>query len=188
MPTLAQVIAAITPLFEAESTPPVVNLPPAQEIVVSGYNTKIVHVDWERVIGSVSTRQFGGFHRGDAFVFVIDVPAGANSSGAQGFFKFSPTDGNAYIGRKVSLSNVPGDFSRAMGRGSVVFGQEGNVYFTVGGYPKDRYGRVNDSNANLDAGGRYYVTVVNDDGTGLDAAPIGVSCDINFGLSKPAGT
>jgi hypothetical protein len=97
-------------------------------------------------------------------------------------FRISPTDANGYIMRAVSLSDTPGDFTRKLAPGSVKFGTDLRIYFSVGGHPVDKYGRVDDGDADLIPGREYYFTVLCRDAGGTDTSAPGVSADINYAL------
>lgn len=180
--TVAELLAALG----VAGTPPVVEPPkqepPASSISIPGYNVKVIQLPWETTIGTGhSTRQVDGFYSRDAIVWVLDVPADANSQGEQGSFRISPSDGRAYVSRILSVSDTPGDFSRKLALGSVVQASDARVYFTVGGHGKDAYGRDITRVADLTPGKRYYFTAVN-------AGALDGSADVNFGLTKPAHT
>jgi hypothetical protein len=171
------------------STPP----PPPSGIACNNIpgitSTVTIPVSWNYTSGLTSTKSFGGFAPGQAVVFVFTVPSGVQSD-QLGNFSTSPTDQNAYNNRTVALSDTPCDLSGKLAASSVKIGQEPNIYFSVGLYPsKTVLGRTyNDtSNAKLNAGQTYYVTVVQEDSTGNNTCNSS-SCNINFGLAKPSGT
>jgi len=147
-------------------------------------NTKVIPVSWLTSVGTgISTKSAGGIGPGDAAVFVLTPPAGASSAGRLGTFRVSPTDGNAYNTRIISISQTPCDFSRSMGIASVSQGQEPTLYFSVGGYPIDRYGRTITTNANLTGGQTYYVTVIQETSVGGANACMSSACNVNYGLT-----
>lgn len=148
-------------------------------------NTKVIPVAWQTTIGTgFSTSKQGGFAPGDAVVFVVTPPVGASTHGGFGTFRVSPSDGNAYNTRIMSISATPCDFSRSMGTASMVQGQEPTLYFTVGGNAVDKYGRTITSNANLTADGRsYYITVIQQLTVGGTNACNSSSCNVNYGLT-----
>ena len=146
-------------------------------------NTKVISVAWTQSIGTGISTKGVGFGPGDAVVFVLTPPVGKTSNGAYGTFRTSPTDANAYNTRIMSISATPCDFSRSMGIASVVQGQEPTLYFSVGGYPKDKYGRTVTTNANLTADGRsYYVTVIQEISVGGANTCMSSVCNVNYGL------
>jgi len=132
---------------------------------------RIVAVPWKTTIGLPNVTIMAG----ETIAFALLVPPGATSWGRLSNFSISPTDANAYFDRQICLSDVPGDFSQKLAPSALKTGQEPNVYFSVGGYPLDKYKRLDKSNANLDAGGTYYVNVRQVDPT--------LSCRINYGLA-----
>ena len=144
--------------------------------------TQVVPMAWQIVSGIVSTNKAGGFNANDAFVFTITPPPGTTTKGQLANFSISPSDSSAYNNRLIAISDTPCDFSGKLGPASVKMGQEPNVYFTVGGYPVDKYGRPNTSNANLTAGQPYYVTVIQQSSVGGGGTCSG-TCNVNFGLS-----
>ena len=150
--------------------------------------TTTIAASWNYVAGLVSTKSFGGFAAGQAVVFAFTVPSGVTSNGVLGNFSMAPTDGNAYNNRFMGLSDTPCDLSGKLAPNSITGGQNGYIYFSVGGYPKDKYGRLNTQNANLNAGQTYYVTVVQQASPGGDNTCTSGSCNINFGIAKPSGT
>lgn len=171
------------------STPP----PPPSGIACTNIpgitSTTTIPVSWNYTAGLASTKSAGGFAPGQAVVFVFTVPAGVQSD-QLGNFSTSPTDQNAYNNRVVALSDTPCDLSGKLSPSSVKIGQEPNVYFSVGLYPSiTRLGRTypDTSNAKLNAGQTYYVTVIQQDGSGNNTCNAS-ACNINFGLAKPSGT
>lgn len=146
-------------------------------------NTKVISVPWQATIGTGFSTKGVGFAPGDAVVFVINPPSGASSGGKLGSFRVSPTDASSYNTRIMSISASPCDFSRSMGIGSVVQGQEPTVYFSVGGYPLDKYGRTTTTNANLTGGRPYYVTVIQEVSVGGANACNSSYCNVNYGLT-----
>lgn len=131
---------------------------------------RIVNVAFSTLIG-VMHETVGA---GEVLAFRFTPSAGFSSNGKLCFFKQSPTDGGAYHDREVCLSDVPGDFSRRLGMGALVQGQEASAYFSVGGYPSDKYGRPVTTYPNLTAGQTYYVNVAQVDPS--------LVCHINYGL------
>jgi hypothetical protein len=146
-------------------------------------NTKVVALPWSTSIGTgINTKAAGGFGPSDAFVFVVQPPAGYTTNGKLVLFKQSPTDAGAYNNRMVSISTSPCDFTRSMGSASLVQGQEATLYFTVGGYPVSKYGTPVTTNANLTGGNKYYITIVNQQPLGSNTCSSG-SCNVNYGLT-----
>jgi hypothetical protein len=171
------------------STPP----PPPSGISCTNIpgitSTTVIPVSWNYTSGLTSTKNSGGFAPGQAVVFVFTVPSGVQSD-QLGNFSTSPTDQNAYNNRVVALSDTPCDLSGKLSASSVKIGQEPNIYFSVGLYPSiTRLGRTypDMSNAKLNAGQTYYVTVIQQDGSGNNTCNSS-SCNINFSLAKPSGT
>lgn len=146
-------------------------------------NTRVVAMPWQFTSGIISTAKLGGFKSGDAYVFTITPPPGTTTSGQLGSFSTAPTDGNGYNNRIISLSDTPCDFSRKLGRGSVVQGMVLTAYFTVGGYPIDKYGRQDTTYPSLTPGQTYYVTVIQQNSVGGSNSCLNSSCNINYGLS-----
>ena len=73
----------------------------------------------------------------------------------------------------MCLATSPGDFA-PMAAGSLVHGTDAlAVYFSAGGYPKDRYGRLITTQADLKAGQRVYVNVRQNDPT--------LACNLRYG-------
>jgi hypothetical protein len=156
---------------------------------ISGIKTtKVIDLSWKYVGGVISTRGSGGFGPNEAMVFVVKVPAGANSRGMLGSINISPSDAAAYNDRLMSLSDTPCDFSAKLGRTSVMKGQEPVIYFTVGGYPVDRYGRPSTLNANLDGGKTYYITVLQKSIVDGANTCMNTQCNIDYKLLPPQGT
>jgi hypothetical protein len=151
-------------------------------------STTTINVSWQYVAGLVSTKSFGGFAPGQAVVFAFTVPGGVTSGGSLGNFSMAPTDASAYNNRFMGISDTPCDLSGKMGPASVTSGANGYIYFSVGGYPSDKYGRLNTQNPNLNPGQTYYVTVIQEASPGGDNTCSNSACNINFGLAKPAGT
>ena len=184
--TLDQIIAALRPLFGEDGSAPTPVPVPApsqpQTISVLGYQTHAVRQVWATTVGSQSTRTLGGFRPGDAYVFVLRPPNDYSSHGKMCSFRVSPTDADGYIMRAVSLSDTPGDYSRKLAPGSVKFGTDLRIYFSVGGHPVDKYGRQDTDDPDLIPGREYYVTVLNRDAGGTDTST-GVSADINYALT-----
>jgi hypothetical protein len=152
-------------------------------------STAVIPVSWNFVSGLVSTKSSGGFAPGQAVVFVFTVPSGVQSA-SLGNFSTSPTNQSAYNNRTIAMSDTPCDLSGKLAPSSIKIGQEPNIYFSVGVYPTiTRLGRTypDTSNPMLNAGQTYYVTVVQQDSPGNNTCNSS-SCDINFGLAKPAGT
>ena len=182
--------ASVTvPQAGAGSTPP----PPPSGISCNNIpgitSTTTIPVSWNYLSGLQSTKSSGGFAPGQAVVFVFTVPSGVQSS-QLGNFSTSPTDQNAYNNRVVALSDTPCDLSGKLAASSVKVGQEPNIYFSVGLYPmKTAGGRTypDTSSALLNAGQTYYVTVVQQDGSGNNTCNSS-ACNINFSLAKPSGT
>jgi hypothetical protein len=148
----------------------------------------VIPVGWEPDARIVSTRASGGFAPGEAVVFVFTPPVGVNSGGQKGRFTTSPSDAAAYNTRLAVLSDTPCDFSGKMGRGSVVASQEPTLYFTVGGYPTNRYGITDTTYPDLKGGVSYYITVIPQHSVGGENSCTSSQCNINYSLMKPTGT
>jgi hypothetical protein len=146
-------------------------------------STKVVNMPWQFTSSIISTSKQGGFGAGDAFVFVIVPPLGSTSSGKLGSFSTAPTDANSYNPRIIALSDQPCDFSRKLGKGSVVQGMTLTAYFSVGGFPIDKYGRQDTTYPSLIPGHQYFVTVIQEDSVGGNNTCFGSSCNMNYGLS-----
>lgn len=179
---------AIRPLFAGSSTPvpPVVTPDPGSPLIVPGFKVKRIVVPWKSTVGTgVSTRSVGGFYRGEAVVFEVIPTVGYSSGGKNCSFSVSPTDDKSYVIRSMSISDVPGDFSRKLGRATVVFGQEIRLFFTVGERVIDSYNNPIDATANLIAGAKYYITVINRRSDGVETNAPGNSADVNYALKLP---
>jgi hypothetical protein len=150
--------------------------------------TTTINVPWQYVSGLVSTRTYGGFGAGQAVVFAFTPPAGASSGGAYGNFRFSPSGQDAYNNRMASISDTPCDFSGKLGGNSIKRGQEAVLYYSVGGYPKTRYGTTNATNPDLIPGKTYYVTVIQQDTVGGTNTCNSAVCNVDFALTKAPGT
>jgi hypothetical protein len=150
-------------------------------------STKVIPLSWSTTAGIVSTRSAGGFGPTEAVVYTFTVPAGATSNGGIGTFSISPSDAAAYNDRKISISDAQCDFSGKLGATSVRVGQEVPLNFSVGGYPKSRWGGEDRTWPTLTAGVTYFVTVIHQNANNVFTCTNSV-CNINYGLYKPPGT
>jgi hypothetical protein len=144
--------------------------------------TIVIPLPWQTTIGRHKTNDFG---EGDAVVFRFTPPLGSGSAGKMGWVSTSPTNGGAYNQRTVALSDVPCDFSRKLGLGTVASGQEPILYFSVDGYPVNAYGQPDTRNANLTPGKEYFLTVVQQASPGAVNTCTQSPCNIDYAFKTP---
>ena len=106
-----------------------------------------IFVPWKVRVGTFSTTIDPG--EIVSFEFTPEVTNGKLAS-----FVISPADGSAYIATEMSLSSIPAGFGDR-----TVLGQGGRLYFSAGGYPMDKYNRVDARYPDLTPGVNWFVNV-----------------------------
>ena len=107
----------------------------------------IIFVPWQIRTGTFSTT----IDPAEVVTFEFNP---RNTNGKLASFTISPSDKDAYLFSEMCLSSVPGKFEE-----HGVMGLGGRLWFSCGGYPKDRYQRDDTRYPNLEAGFNWFVNV-----------------------------